>query len=129
MNYPFDDLPPGVALQRLGEVEEDLGNYEEAMDLCKQAMRIRETSSWRGAGCCGLQGRARCLEAMGRLQEAGDFRTSGPRGTDGLICGGGSCAIFASPEDLRTLQGHLPSKRDHARPVNVTEASAHTGQR
>ena len=39
---------------------------------------------------------ARCMEAMGQLKEAGDFRKAGPDGASGLICSGGNCSHITS---------------------------------
>ncbi|KAK9830690.1 hypothetical protein WJX74_002839 [Apatococcus lobatus] len=91
-------LDVGVALQRLAEVEGDLGNHQEALELAKRAMMVRE--GLRGEQLDAAVSRdeaARNLEALGRMHEAGEFRKAGPRGADGVICGGSTCASFASP--------------------------------
>ena len=43
-----DCVDTGIALQRLAEVERDLGNFAEALRLCKRAMKIREKTPGEG---------------------------------------------------------------------------------
>ncbi|KAK9846927.1 hypothetical protein WJX84_000027 [Apatococcus fuscideae] len=71
-------LDVGVALQRLAEVEGDLGNHQEALELAKRAMMVRE--GLRGEQLDAAVSRdeaARNLEALGRMHEAGEFRKAG----------------------------------------------------